>query len=102
MEIREDDYGYNINFTVKQSDGTAFDLTGYTVNFQVVESNSRRNIVDGACVLVTEADGTCKYTVVSGDFPKGGNYIGGLELTISGKVFTTKDIFINVKKSLNP
>lgn len=104
MECRVDDYGYDIELNLKESDGTtALNLTNVTAaKFQVVEADSRRSQIDGACIVQTpKTDGQVKYTVLAGDFSKSGNFIGGVNLTYSsGKVITTKDIFITVNKKL--
>ena len=104
MELRKGDYGYDINFTVKKSDGTAFDLTDYAsgIKFRVRREDTLVNLLDGACVVVSASAGTCKYTVVSGNFSDVGNFIGGLVMTKTGSVFTSKDISISVKDPLKP
>jgi hypothetical protein len=102
MEVRVGDYGYNINFTVKDTDGTVVNLTGIeAIYFRVREVDSDRNILNGTCSVVVAASGTCKYTVQNNDFDKEGNYTGGLVLKYSSvKKVTTKDFAITVKRSL--
>jgi hypothetical protein len=102
MEITQKDYGYDINFTVKDAVGATVDISGTTgVKFMVVEIDSYRNIVDGACALVSGGStGKAKYTVKDGDFPKSGNYMGSLLLQWSGKVLTTKSFFITVNRKM--
>lgn len=102
MEIRSGDYGYDINFSVKQSGGTAIQvLTGSTIKFQIKYADKDINILDKACVIVDGAAGTCKYTVASGDFPDEGNYIGCLKIKFSeSKEVSTKDINIVIKPAI--
>ena len=61
MEVRADDYGYTITFTVVQSDGTtAENLTGVTyVKFQVVNAQNYRNEFTGDCVITDAVNGVC-------------------------------------------
>ena len=103
MELRVGDYGYDITFNVKQSDGSTIqDLTGVTeIKFQVVTIDTFRNIVNGDCVIITPAAGTCKYTVQSGDFPTAGNYKGILRLTYATpKQVSTREIYLTILKKL--
>ena len=103
MDIRVGDYGYAINFSVKQSDeSTAEDLTDIEeIKFLVRPVDSQINIVDGTCVVVLAASGTCKYTVGLTDFAEEGNFIGALRLTYSGtKRVTSREFSISVKKTL--
>jgi hypothetical protein len=106
MDIRSFDFGYDINFTVVESDGTTpVNLDDTTIKFNVVEIDSRRLIFSGDAVIVSETNGTCKYTVASTDFTKAGNYKGALVIswytgTTVIKTVTTKDIFITVTKKI--
>lgn len=105
MELRVGDYGYDINFTVKNSAGTIVSLAGIeTIYFRVRKIDTDRNVLNGTCSVVSEAGGTCKYTVQSSDFNDAddkGNYAGGLVLQYSStKKVTTKDFAIVIKRSL--
>lgn len=103
MELTQRDYGYDISFTVKDSQGQAVDLTGVTkVEFEVVEIDTFRNLIDGECVIVEASTGKVKYTVGSEDFTKSGNYKGALRIVYPTKIITTKTFFITVGKKLNP
>lgn len=99
MQVRESDYGYDINFTVLEDDGeTIRNISGTTIKFQVCDIITRLNIIDGNCSIINAANGTCKYTVGANDFNKAGNFEGGLKITSSGGIITTKDIPITVLK----
>ena len=82
MELREDDYGYDINFTVYEEDGTTIkDLSDVDeILFLVRDNNTKRNIVEGTCEVVDAEEGTCKYVVAVGDFFKNGCFDAGLQL----------------------
>jgi hypothetical protein len=102
MELRQSDYGYDINFTIYENDGTTpVDLTSTDVKFKVVNPDTRIVIVNGDCDIVSASSGTCTYTVADGDFSKYGNFVGGLVLTTSSSVITTRDIYITVKKKIS-
>jgi len=104
MEIREDDYGLDINFTIYESDGTtARDLSGIdTIHFLVRDNSTGRNILDGTCTVVSAVAGTCKYTIQDNDLTKDGSYTAGIQLrtTSPAKVETSKDFSLIVKDSL--
>lgn len=69
-------YGYNLGFTIKDSDGTARNMSTYTaVTFKVWKTgNSGTPLINTAGSWVVAASGTCSYTVVSGNFDTAGNY----------------------------
>ena len=101
MEIRKDDYGYDITFNVKKPDNSIEDLSSATdVKFLVADGENFRNIVSGTCEITDAPNGKCKYTVQAEDFRKAGNYIGALKITKTESIVTTKDIAVTVKSSL--
>jgi len=102
MEITQDNYGYDITFTVKKSNGTPEDLSGINgVQFQVVDVDTYRNIIDGACTITNPAQGECKYTVQQSDFAKAGNFKGSLQIQYTpSKKVNTKSFFITVNKRM--
>jgi len=70
-------YGYNINFTIYDSDGSARDMSSYTgtLSFKVWKAgNPGTTIVSAAGAWTSASDGTCYYTVKDGDFDTAGNY----------------------------
>jgi hypothetical protein len=104
MELTQENYGYDIEFTVKRSDGTIENLTGVNaILFQVADADNHRNIVNGACVITNPTGGLCKYTVLQGDFAKAGNFKGSLQIQYSiNKRVNTKAFFITINKKLGP
>ena len=100
LTIPRGDYGYNINFTVQSSGGVAYNLTGYTIKFKVwKDTKSGILFVNGSCTITVAADGTCYYTVVSGDFNEVGIFKMELELTKSGIVESTQTYELEVARS---
>jgi hypothetical protein len=105
MELRVDDYGYDINFTVKDSAGVAVNLTGVqSILFRIRQADGSINLLNGTCSVVSATAGTCKYTVLASDFNDDsdvGNYVGALVLVYSAsKKVTTKDFAITIKRAL--
>lgn len=76
------------NFTLKDENGSAVDLTGATVTLSMRLRGSTTNKIDGGSVTVVSASGgTCKYDPIAGDVDTPGQY--DLELKI---VDTNSDI----------
>lgn len=100
ITIPKGDKGFNLNFTVQNSDGTAFNLTDYTVTLKVWPQNIPGNpIVNAACTIDVAANGTCHYEVVTGNFAYEGNYLLELELTKSGIIESTRNYTLRVEES---
>lgn len=103
MEVRVGDFGYDLTFSVKKTDGTAQSLVGAQgVTFLVAEVDTYRPVLKEDCVVTDAAAGKVKYTVKTEDFKKQGNYVGGIQVKFSDdKIITTKDISIVVVESLD-
>ena len=100
MQVPKNDYGFYLNFTVQDSSGVAFILTGYTITLKVwVEGKPGTLILTGACEIVVAASGTCRYSVASGDFATVGKYLAELELTSAGVVESTSTFTLEVMES---
>lgn len=57
-------FGYNLNFTLKDSAGSARNLSGYSVKLQVWEPLVPATLlVDTACTWTDATAGTCYYTI---------------------------------------
>lgn len=100
LTIPKGDCGYYINFTVKDSAGTAYNITGYTVKFKVWKVSSPGTLkVNGTCAAVVPASGTCRYLIVATDFTQVGQYVWELELTSVGVVESTTTYTLEVVDS---
>ena len=98
--IPKDDYGYNLAFTVVDSDGDAYNLSGYTITLKVWKPGTPGTlVVEGSCDITVAASGTCTYTIADGDFDTDAQYKMELELTKTGKVESTKNYDILVESS---
>ena len=95
------DKTYAWQFTLKDSDNNAIDITGATGTFRAQLETGTALAVEGAIALVTAASGICKYIVQSGNFDTAGRYYAEVEILLSsGEVSTFDDIVINIKKQL--
>jgi len=100
LTIPKGDYGYYLNFTVQDSAGNAYNLTGYTITLKVWRQGVPGLVMSGNCDIVVAASGTCRYMVVSGAFNKAGTYQAELELTKSGVVVeSTANFEVEVEES---
>jgi len=83
--IVEGDYGYNIQFNVKQNNSDAFDLTDYTVTFKASKygqcSGTEVNQIDSACTVTSSLAGIATCTLLSSDTETYGRYKAELECT---------------------
>ena len=101
LTVAKGDFGFYLNFTVQNSDGTAFNLTGYVVTINVWQDVPRpAALFTGNCPHVVAASGTCRYLVVTGDFPTKGAYRLELELTQAGVNISTRPYDLNVTESI--
>lgn len=103
MELRAEDYGYDLIFNIKKPTGEVENITGVLgVNLLVATQKTFRNILDGVCTVVDAANGKVKYSVKAEDFMKAGNYIGAIKITYNAnKIVTTGDVLIVIKEALN-
>ena len=100
VTVKKSDYGYDLNFTVKDADGTARAITDYTVTLKVwLARDPATLIVDGACTPDVAASGTCHYTVADGDFDTKREYQYELELTKDGVVESSETGILVVEES---
>ena len=87
--FNQNEYGYDINFTIVDESNIAADLTSYTTIALQAKSISGTSLkVNGTCSIVNATLGTCKYTVVATDFDEIGLYKSELDLITA----TSKEI----------
>ena len=98
--IPSSDMGFNLNFTVKNADGSAFNLTGYTIKLKVWRAGQPGLLlVNGSCAIDSAVDGTCYYTITATDFTSVGTFKAELELTKAGVIESTGSFDIEVMES---
>ena len=98
--IPKGDYGYYLNFTITDSDGTAYDLTAYTITLKVwAKGDPSTLVINAACTPIVAADGTCRYLLVDGNVGTKGLYNFEIELTKVGAEESTKTYELEVTES---
>lgn len=103
IEVIQNDVLYDINFTLKDANDAAIDLTGATLLLKVQRQDDETGTLkfSGNMSIVSPTAGTCKYTVASGDFDTIGDYHAEIEVTFAGgKVLTFPHITIKVLPQL--
>lgn len=96
INITQNDYLYDMPFTLENNDGSAIDLTGISaLVFKVQKAEATTLKFTGTMNVVSASAGTCKYTVQNGDFDEVGSYYGEVEVTFgSGQVLSFANLLI--------
>jgi len=98
--IPQGDKGYNLNFTVKEDDGTVVVLTGYTITLKVWRASYPGTlIVNKACTIDVAASGTCHYTIEADVFADMDDLKFDLVLTKTGVIMSSKKYDLIVEES---
>lgn len=100
INLVQNDYGYDLNFTLQDNDGNALDITGGTLAINVQKENSTAVKFTGSMSIISGPAGTCKYTVVDGNFAEAGRYDAEVQLTLGSQIVTFTGIKIIVAKEL--
>jgi len=109
IEVKQGDYGFDLTFEIKNSDGSEFDLDGYTATLKVWKQDGTI-LFSGACDIDNASEGLCHYNIQSGDFDTLDNpqlsgitrysdYVAEIELTKSGVILSTPSFIIRVWES---
>jgi len=102
IKIFKSDKLYDINFTLQDANGNAFDLTGNSqILFKAQKQGATALKFSGTMTVISPTAGTCKYNVAATDFDETGQYYAEIEVTFgSGKVVTFGDIVAIVQPEL--
>jgi len=102
ITVPKGDYGYNLNFTLKDADGNARNMTGYTAKFKVwAPGVSGTLLIDSGCTWAdgTGATGICYYAVLNTNFTTEGRFLYEIEATKTGVVESAQNGWITVVES---
>ena len=101
VEVKQNDFGYYLNFTVQNDDGSVFSIVGYVVTMNVwKKARFPEMLMTGVCAPVVPASGTCRYLVIITDFPTDGEYAMELEMTKAGENISTRTYELTVTESV--
>lgn len=96
IPVTQGDHGYDLNFTLQDSNGNIFDLSNIlTLLFRVQLAGIDNLKFSGSMSVVGATAGTCKYTVAVGDFDSATTYDAEIQATFtSGKVVTFTSLVV--------
>lgn len=101
IEVVQSDKLYRIDFTLKDANDNAIDLTSGTPVLKVQKQTGTAIKFSGNMTAGTPTAGQCYYTVQATDFDEVGDHYAEIEVTYSdGKIITLSDIVIRVKAQL--
>ena len=104
QKIVQNDWGYQIPFTLEDGNGSPVNLTGASLAMKVQNSQDPTSTdltLGGSIALDSPTLGTCHYTVANGDFPTAGTFLVQVTATwASTEVLTWSGLILIVIPSL--
>jgi hypothetical protein len=103
ITITQNNYGYQIPFTLLDGSGNPVNLTSATLVLKVQSAQDSTDtlITLGGSISIDSATaGTCHYTVANGDFPNPGTFLGEIVVTLSAGPVSFSGIQIVVQPTL--
>jgi len=95
MTIMRGDYGFEWLFTLKNYDGTPFDLSGVDeVKFRIQLQDTETVVEHDATAIAPETSGQVSYTVQQYDFPLAGRYNTEIRCVFSNIVVTFNNLVV--------
>jgi hypothetical protein len=83
LRVPKSDYGYNLTFTIKDTYGSSYSISGYTPSFVMYDPQSSTNVIlTGSATVLSAGLGVCRYNVSSNAFLSTGTYLAEVELKI--------------------
>ena len=101
--VGQNDYGYELPFTLQDGNGDAVNLTDASLSITVQDSQDPTGtaLFTGSMTTDDATAGTCHYTVASGNFPNPGTFLAQVTATWSStEVLTWSGITIIVEPKL--
>jgi len=100
LTIQRGDFGFYVDGTITNDDGSVFDLSGYTLSFKAWEmGNPKHPIVSSSAEPVVATQGTWRYAVQQNDFITEGEFLCVVRATKSGVQETTQQYSLEVKEA---
>ena len=95
-------YGFNIDFTINNADGTAKDLTSQSVNLKAWISGASAVSISASLTVTSATIGGCRWTPNSASLTQVQNtpgYNAYLEITSAGYIEPTETFTISVDEA---
>ena len=87
-QIKKDDVGCLLSFTITDQSGSALNLTGATVTLTIAGGDISTKH-ERACTIDSAVNGTCHYILIAADTAVAGKYSIEANIAYSGSNFTT-------------
>ena len=101
IEVNQNEYGFDLEFTLVDDSGTALNLTGSTLRLNVQHEDSTAITFYGSMSITDATHGACKYTVTTTNFALSGDHYAEIVVTYPGaRVIRFSDILISVAPQL--
>jgi len=99
MDVVQNDYGYDMTFSITNSDGDAMDLTPLTLTLLLRNVDTEEKI-EKALTITDAEGGVCKYTVEDGTFKYANTFSYQIEVnsvTSKTTILGTENICVQEK-----
>jgi hypothetical protein len=87
IQIVQNDYGYQLPFTLEDGNGNAVNLSGASLTLSVQSAQDPTQTLltlTGGMSIDSASAGTCHYTAAAGDFPNPGTFLASITAVWSG------------------
>ena len=91
LVLGQNDYGFELPFTLQDSNGNPVDITLASLSISVQDSQdpTQTDLVTGPVAVDVGAADTCHYTVAQGDFPYNGTFVAQIIASWSQNITLT-------------
>lgn len=101
LEVVQNDYGYDLSFSLEDSSGAPLDISGATLEFKAQTTGDYVVKFQNPMTVVSASQGLCKYTVLATDFVVPGAWAAQIVVTyLTGEVLTFTGITVQVDPAL--
>jgi len=103
IQIVQNDFGYQIPFTLEDRSGNAVNLSGATLTLKVQSAQDPSDTLitlAGSMAIDSAVAGTCHYSVATGDFPNPGTFLAQITANYGDEVITWSGVQVIVLPAL--
>ena len=104
IQVVQNDFGYNIPFTLEDGNGNAVNITSATLSFSLQSAQDPTQTLStltGSMAIDSGIAGTCHFTPASGDFASPGTFLASITATwSSSEVLTWSGLTVIVAPKL--
>jgi hypothetical protein len=96
ITVTQNDFGYEIPFTLEDGNGDAQNLTGASLSLLLQDSQDPDQelvTLGGTFAIDSALDGTCHYVPIVSDFPTPGIFLAQVQASYSGTQVITWPVF---------